>query len=59
MSEEYDDYGYDDSPGIGCCNCEQGWIHGCMDDMCRSCEQAAACPDAHACRCNPDCELPW
>lgn len=51
----------DDDDGlrsIGCCECESGWTHGCMDDMCRSCMSADECKDGYPCRhCNPGGEV--
>ena len=55
---DYDEY--DDAPSIGCYECDGGWRHGCMDDMCRGCNEAVDCEDAYPCRhCNPNGELPW
>lgn len=54
-----DDFGdYDEAPGIGCANCESGWRHGCMDDLCRSGADAAEdCESAVPCGyCNPNGE---
>lgn len=46
------DDGYEDDPG--CCECDGGWRHGCMDDMCRGSADGIDCPDAYPCRhCNP------
>lgn len=57
MTEPEEEF-YDDEPGIGCWNCEDGWKHGCMDDMCRSCYPADECDDGYPCRhCNPKGEL--
>ncbi|MDR7232062.1 hypothetical protein J2X45_003165 [Caulobacter sp. BE264] len=60
MSETDDDPDYDefdDSDGIGCANCHNGWHHGCMDDMCRGSVPDDECPDARPCRvCNPQDE---
>ncbi len=45
---------YDDAPDIGCWNCEGGWKHGCMDDLCRGSACADQCDDAYPCpTCNP------
>lgn len=41
--------------GIGCWNCDDGWKHGCMDDMCRNSTPADECGNGYPCRlCNPD-----
>lgn len=51
----YDDEDtYDESDDIGCYECNSGWKHGCMDDLCRGGNDASECHDAIACRaCNP------
>lgn len=51
----------DDGPDtIGCWNCEGGWKHGCMDDLCRGSLDACDCDDGYACRlCNPTGEVLW
>ncbi|HEU4804472.1 MAG TPA: hypothetical protein VFS91_01465 [Nitrobacter sp.] len=52
-AEPYDDYN-DGERGIGCYECDQGWKHGCCDDMCIACTEAPWCDDAYPCRlCNP------
>lgn len=44
---------------IGCASCDQGWRHGCMDDMCRGSVEACDCGDAVACRhCNIEGKYP-
>lgn len=51
-AEEYLDGDQSDQPG--CWNCDGGWRHGCMDDMCRGASDAIDCQDAFPCRlCNP------
>lgn len=53
-----DDFYADDSEGIGCYNCDGGWKHGCMDDLCRGGADATECEDAYPCRiCNPQGEV--
>lgn len=50
----YDDDDDDMEGGVGCANCERGWVHGCCDDLCRG-RDAIDCHSAIACRtCNPD-----
>lgn len=54
--DSYDDY--DDSPGIGCANCDGGWSHGCCDDLCRGSNEPEWCENAIACwTCNPHGEV--
>lgn len=50
----------DDFGGIGCGLCHQeGWFHGCCDDMCRGCNEPEDCDNGYPCKnCNPDGELP-
>lgn len=53
-----DDFDGDDGEGIGCYNCDGGWKHGCMDDLCRGSTDATECEDAYPCRiCNPQGEV--
>lgn len=41
--------------GLGCSNCERGWVHACCDDLCRNSNDASDCSGAIACRaCNPE-----
>lgn len=49
----------DEGPeGIGCYDCEDGWKHGCCDDLCRGCNDALDCDFARPCRlCNPRGEM--
>lgn len=50
-------FDYDDSPGIGCADCDSGWRHGCCDDLCCACNEAEGCDNPIACRhCNPNGE---
>ena len=50
---------YDNEPdGIGCVHCDQGWEHGCCDDMCYGSTEAQDCPDTRPCKhCNPDGDM--
>jgi hypothetical protein len=62
MSEAYDDFDFDDDgpDEIGCYECEDGWRHGCCDDLCRGSVEAVDCDAAHPCRlCNPRGEVAW
>lgn len=61
MDEDGRWFADDDGPGgIGCAECEAGWRHGCMDDMCRSCTPSDQCEDGYRCRvCNPNGEVVW
>ena len=54
--EEDDEFlDYDEGDGIGCYQCSNGWVHGCMDDLCRGGNEASECGDAIPCRsCNPE-----
>lgn len=53
-----DDFDADDGEGIGCYNCDGGWKHGCMDDLCRGGADASECEDAYPCRIyNPQGEV--
>lgn len=48
---------YDEEYGeIGCGLCNQdGWHHGCCDDLCRGSNEPQDCDFAHNCKhCNPD-----
>jgi hypothetical protein len=55
-----DDGYYDDDDGIGCCNCDGGWRHGCCDDLCRGSNEAADCDRAYPCKlCNPEGDVSW
>lgn len=59
-AEDEIEYDYDDAPGIGCCDCDDGWKHGCCDDLCYGCNDPVDCDNAIPCRhCNPTGELPW
>ncbi len=50
-----DEYSDDDIGGIGCCNCDGGWHHGCCDDLCCGSNEAVDCDNAFPCKfCNPD-----
>lgn len=52
----YEDEEYEED-GIGCANCDGGWHHGCMDDLCRGSTDAEECEDAIPCKlCNPNGE---
>ncbi len=45
---------YEDEDGIGCSNCDGGWVHACCDDLCRGSADAADCLSARARQtCNP------
>lgn len=65
IQEEYDDWGDDlgrDGPGNeGCYNCFSGWLHGCMDDLCRGSSEPEDCHAARPCPvCNPKGQYhPW
>lgn len=51
-------FDYDDSPGIGCADCDSGWRHGCCDDLCYGSNEPEWCDNAIACRhCNPHGEV--
>lgn len=53
-----DDHYYDDFEGPGCVNCDGGWRHGCIDDLCRGYNEPEWCEDAIPCpTCNPHGEL--
>jgi hypothetical protein len=54
--EEWEEY--EQGHGRFCVQCDRGWLHGCCDDMCRNCEEAVDCPNAWACKCNPDGDVP-
>lgn len=48
-----DHFDHEESDGAGCVNCQGGWKHGCMDDLCRGAYSADQCEDAIPCRtCN-------
>lgn len=41
--------------GLGCVNCDNGWVHACCDDLCRNTNDATDCHSAIACRaCNAE-----
>lgn len=57
--DDLDDW--DDDPNIGgpglmgCYNCDDGWLHGCCDDLCRGSVEAEDCDNARPCpNCNRD-----
>lgn len=60
MDEDGRHFADDEPDTIGCWNCESGWKHTCMDDLCRGGNSAAECEDGGlACSiCNPDGEYP-
>jgi hypothetical protein len=51
-AEHIEDY---DDDEIGCVNCDNGWKHGCCDDLCIGCtDEAIDCFSPVPCReCNP------
>jgi len=51
-------FDYDESPGIGCVDCDSGWRHGCCDDLCYGSNEPEWCDNAIPCRhCNPHGEV--
>ena len=57
--DEWDNTG---GPGPeGCYNCLSGWLHGCMDDLCRGSIDNVDCDYARPCPvCNKDGGyMPW
>lgn len=56
----FDDLDEDDCDhvGLGCSNCDSGWVHGCCDDLCRGSRGGPDCQSALACRaCNPEGDI--
>lgn len=54
MIDPDDDF-YEEDEGIGCSNCDGGWVHACCDDLCRNTVSAQDCDSSLPCRsCNPD-----
>lgn len=56
---DYDDEEFEVTP-IGCGHCQQdGWFHGCCDDLCRGSNEPEDCDNAYPCKeCNPDGAYP-
>lgn len=56
MSEPDDDWeGEYEGSALGCYECQGGWRHGCMDDLCRGSNEPEDCDAAYPCRnCNPE-----
>ena len=50
---EVEDFDFDDGPDIGCPSCDNGWRHGCCDDLCRSARDGDECREGRRCTCNP------
>ncbi len=57
---EVDDFADDEDRDPGCCECDEGWKHGCCDDMCRGQydQPLDCCSNPVPCRCNQNRKVP-